>query len=466
MYFKELSVLAGADSTLKRLEEEMHNQVNLPKLNNRLMAKRDELSSLTSRIAEFELLSLEGFPEDQIAIDKLKQRSNEIRDEIRKTNDASFALNRTPEGVEVKNLLTQWLNQVIDIEQAVARLSVLNTRKKEFEEIYSKFAPWGSSIKRMEREIDVAERAYLENLHSYNQARLHQYNMMMSANLKVIDQPFLPVKPAGSKRMMLVIVAFMAGCVITLGAAVALELLDSTLKTPILAAEHTGLEVVGAFPKFPEGTPKKEKVDFTKLGDLALGQFVQQIKLQLRHLKSKDDLAPNRIAVLSTRQEEGKSFISKMAVNKLRDGGERVAYLYTGDMVDRAHPDDFHYITDIHFFERKSEDKLLNNSAFDVNSFDYIFLELPGLLTESYPVDLVAQYDLSILTARANRTWNHADSKALATYSKVVTSPPKLVVNGLKTEALEDSLGEIPRRRSRVRILIKRIIMFDFSKKI
>lgn len=463
MYFKELMSLAGADSTLQRLEREMASHVSMPELNSRLVMKRDELSKLNTRIAEFELFNLDSFPADQKAVQQMKSRTEELKDDIRDMANATFVVHRTKEGVELKNILTQWLNQVIDIEKAVARLGVLKKRKEEFEVIYSKFAPWGSRLKRMEREIDVAERAYLENLHSYNQARLHQYNMMMSANLKVVDKPFMPLSAAASKRMMLVIVAFVAGAFLVLAGAVALEMLDNTLKNPVRASRIIGLDIAGAFPKFPPGS-RKESINYAYIRERSLGQLLQQIKLHMRERENPDG-KPRRIALMSTRAGEGKSYLSQMAVVKLRLSGEKVAYIFPKGGLEEKHGDDFAYDVDIHFFEKKTEARLLKKDDFEPEVYDFIFLELPGLLTETYPVDLLAKYDLSLLFARANRSWNHADTKTLATYSQGITSKPKLVINALKPEALEDSLGEIPKRRSKLRKWVKRAILFDLKSK-
>ncbi|MCC6725680.1 MAG: hypothetical protein IT258_14320, partial [Saprospiraceae bacterium] len=375
-----------------------------------------------------------------------------------------YAVNRTPEGLEAKELLNKWLNHVVEVEQAFARLGVLKVRQAEFDVIYAKFAPWGSKIKRMEREIDVAEKAYLENLHSFNQAKLHQYNMMMSANLKVVDPPVLPVKPAASKRAMLIVVAFLAGFMMPLIVAIVLEFMDGTLKNPLRASEVVGLEVAGAFPKFPERQKKSDKIDYEFIKERSFGQLLQQIKLNLRAQAPKAE-GPRRIAVISTRSNEGKSHLAREVVERMRKGGEKVAYLFPEASQPSPHPDDMSYEVDHRFFEMKNEAELTGNQGFDPNAYQYVFLELPGLLTEAYPVELAAQYDLSLLVARSNRTWNAADAKALATFQQSISHTPRLAVNLLKPETLENSLGEIPKRRSRMRRLGKKIILFDFSKK-
>jgi uncharacterized protein involved in exopolysaccharide biosynthesis len=464
LYFKELMNLSGADSSMQRLEREMGKHINLPELNTRLVQKRQELSEVSSRIAKMEVFTFDSSASNSAALDYLRRNADLLKNDIKSTTNASFAVKRTPEGVEMKDMLAQWLNQVIGIEQSVARLGVLKQRKVEFDAIYSKFAPWGSRLKRMEREIDVAERAYLENLHSYNQARLHQYSMMMSANLKVVDPPFMPLKPAASKRKMLIVMAFLAGLVLVLAGAVALELMDNTLKTQARAAEVTGLQVVGAFPKFPEAPKKSEKLDFGFIQARSIGQLLQHTKLDLREL-GLGHQSTKRVVVASTRSGEGKSYLTRRCVEELRATGERVAFIYPANTDAPSHADDRVYSINHRFFELQSEAELLADAAFDPNEYSFVYLEIPGLLTGSYPVDLVSQYDLTLLFARANRVWNEADAKALATFSKGLKNTPRLAVNALNPTALESSLGELPKRRSQLRSWAKRVILFDFSGK-
>lgn len=464
MYFQELMALAGADSTIKRLEEELSLRINLPDLNRKLIMKRDELADISARIAQMEVSILDTVPSNSLSLAQMKTRANQLKSDIKHTASATYAVNKTPEGIETKELLNKWINHVVEVEQAFARLNVLRSRQQEFDVIYGKFAPWGSKIKRMEREIDVAERAYLENLHSFNQAKLHQYNMMMSANLNVVDPPMLPVKPAASKRMILVIVSFLAGFIIPLVVAIILEFLDSTLKNPLRAAEVVGLEVVGAFPRFPIKQKKSDLIDYDFIRERSFGQLLQQVKLNLRAVDPKSQ-GPKRVAIISTRKGEGKSYISREVVERMRRGGEKVAFLFPDYSPPSPHPDDYAYEVDHNFFEIKRETDLIDNPYFKTTNYQYIFLELPGLLTEAYPVELAAQYEFSLLVARANRNWNAADAKALATFQQSISHAPKIAVNLLKPETLENSLGEIPKRRSRLRKLVKKIVMFDFSKK-
>ena len=463
MFFKEQMELAGADSALNRVKKELGDRFEMPKLNADLMTKRRELSNLSAKIARFESLAHDSLEVPNPELATLKEKVKNLKGEMRTTAEATFAVQRTPEGAELKNLLKEWLDQLLQSEQSAARLQVFRQRKKEFDETYQKFAPWGSKLKRIEREIDVAERAYLENLHSYNQARLHQHNMMMSTNLKVVDAPFLPAKPLSSKRLILLVVAFMVGIMLPLGALLSLELLDATLKSPVNASSTIGLDVLSSFPIFPEKKRENTALDFEEIHKKSFYQLYQNIKLALHKLPTSND--PKRLTIFSTRKGEGKSFIASELVHLLREAGERVLFLQAkeeGNDSSIIHPDDQSYRVDHTFFEKKSEADLLNHLDIEPADFGFIILEIPELLAGSYPVDLVGQSDLSLLVTRANRVWNTADSKALERFSGGVNQAPKLIVNAVRPEALEQTLGELPKQRSRFRVWLKNVLNKDF----
>ncbi len=469
-YFKELMALAAADSSRRKMEVELKKYVNLPEINRQLESKRQELSRVTSQLAQLEIFQPDTAtgnsrlirPSNNPTYDNLFQRAEQLKAEIKNGANALYAVSRTPEGVEIKNVLEKWLSNLVETEQARAKLNVFRIRKAEFEEVYGRFAPWGSTIKRIEREIDVAERAFLENLHSYNQARLHQFNAMMSANLKIVDAPAMPTKAAPSKRMMSVILGGLVGFLLPLIIGVVLELVDGTLKNQVRAANTTKLTVIGAFPKFPD--KPKDNIDYPFIKERTLSQFLQEVKLEMRRL-GVHGVKPKRVVVLSTREGEGKSFLCRLSVDRLRKSGEQVLYLFPSNNTGAKHPDDVIYDVDLSFFEIKTEHELTKSDYLPLANYDYIFLELPPLLKESFPVDLLAVYDLGVLVARANRVWNSADTKMLESLQHGLSNKPKLVVNALRPETLEISLGEIPKRRSRIRRFIKRLIALDLRGK-
>ncbi len=468
MFFKERMELRSSKAKLARLEDQLRNRVRLSEINNELMAKRSELTDISRDLAKYELVA-KGNPETSVQpeVQVLQDRHRELRKALGDVALEKYQVEYSPEGMDTKNMLDEWLKIVINSEESGARLEAIDERRNEFEEIYKKFAPWGSRLKRIEREIDLAENAYLENLHSYNQARLHMQNTLMSASLQLVDAPFYPVEPLPSKRLILIAIAFIAGLLLTLGVILGLEFLDHSLKRPAAAARATGLELFGALPRRPEkikGGILPVDAEYARSRSVEL--LLQQIKLHTQHVSGR----PRKVVITSTREGEGKSLAAGEAGAKLRAYGRRVLYLFPQgeNTAERhLHPDDRSYALDAAFPGKESIAELFESNHADVQleDYDYVFVEIPGLLTGQYPIDLVAEADLSLLICRANRVWNAADRKAIDTYHKAIEGEAKLVMNGVPAEYLEDSLGELPRRRSSLQRWFKRMATLNFAGK-
>lgn len=470
LFFKEEMKIAAADSTIKNLESKLETRVNLPDINERITQYRDEISDLAGKIAKFEVISLDSTA--QMYDPKESQWRNEM-DILKKriANEAAntFAVARTPEGIEIKNLLTQWLSQIISLEEANARLDVINNRKREFEEIYSKFAPWGSQLKRIEREIDVAERAYLENLHSYNQALLHRFNLLMATNLKIFDEPFFPVRPQSSKRLILVIVAFMAGIVLTLGIIIAMEFLDNSLRDPVRAGNVTGMKVISTLPKFPPQFKESKGINFPVIRQKAMDQLIQNVNLEIKD--HSDNRRPITINFASTRPEEGKSFVALVVAEELRKLGYKVLLRYPRENNNMEqiksrfgfmsnHPHNRYYNTSKEFQRYEAFNHLIKPG--EENEFDYILLELPGLIGTQFPIQLTRDAHLSLIVARANRAWNSADRKGMEIFTRSINDTPLMILNAAQVDYIEYSLGEVPRKRSWLRRWVKKAVKMEF----
>lgn len=466
MYFKELMHLAAADSARRNLEVQLGNRESLPKVNQSMIKQRKNLAAISARLANLEIGSLDDSTSvvDPKLVNTLQAQAEKLKAELRRNAEATFAVERTPEGIETKSVLTQWLNQWIDVEQGLARITVFKERNAQFDRIYSKFAPWGSKIKRLEREIDVSERAYLENLHSYNQARLHKFNMMMAGNLRVVDAPHYPEKPKPSKRMMLVILAFLAGFVVPFATLVALEMLDGSLRTPENASEITNLQLFTALPKLPKNWATHPKIKFGLVVERGIEQLLQHLKIDLQ-LHSRNVVS--RIAVLSTNEGDGKTTVAEHAVRKLRGFGHYVLFIRpqsnSTDGTENVEDNKF-YKADFTLFDKEDEADLLENEDIPWHRYSYIITEIPALIGGNYPAKLLSQVDVALLVCRANRSWLPADKRAIETVNKFLKRPSRLVLNAVRIDLLEDSIGEIPRNRSRFRRWIKKVANRNLAK--
>jgi len=104
----------------------------------------------------------------------------------------------------------------------------------------------------------------------------------------------------------------------------------------------------------------------------------------------------------------------------------------------------------------------------DINSFDnfkYVFLEIPAILYNFYPSEVVGQSDLNIMVLRSNREWKNADVKALDMFKRASKNEPMVLLNGTEIEEIEAVLGTLPKKRSMIRRMIKQIIKLQFYTK-
>ena len=87
------------------------------------------------------------------------------------------------------------------------------------------------------------------------------------------------------------------------------------------------------------------------------------------------------------------------------------------------------------------------------------------MLQYPFPGEIVKNSDLSLLVVRANREWKNADNDVLNFYTEIADKKPLLVLNGTQIEEVEAKLGTLPKKRSRIRRTIKKLIKFQFYTK-
>ncbi len=457
-YMRELMSLVSADSAIVTLEARMANFILVPQLHDALAKKREELRIVAAQQADASL-----FIEDDSmkrASKKYDVEASRLKSELKQVTQATFTALNTTEGVPIEQLMTPWLSAIIQSEEAKARISIIKQRRADFEVIYGKFAPWGSTLKRIEREIDVRERAYLENLHSFNQARLHQYSQMMSTNLRVVDAPPYPANAEKAKSVMMAVVGFLAGVVIPLAMLIALELMDRGLTNPNKAVQITELELATALPQVPRKRRQQRRIDFEKLNSLMCDLLVRHIQLgSVMHPDLK------LIGISSSNIGSGKSYVLTLLANQMIAKGLNPLVLQPDDSAAiSADIPQASYPAQPQTFQKKPVVEILNEVYPDWESHDYVLVELPAWKKGSFPVMRLGELQYHMWVIQAGQTWSDSDKKAVETLAHACGLAPSLVLNRLRPDTLEDLIGDIPRKRSQLRVLVKRIAKMQFSK--
>jgi len=183
------------------------------------------------------------------ALKILKEQVTVLNKEIESGVSELYTFQNSVDGVSTNKVLPQWVDKVVETEDLKAKLNVMDKRNKEFQKKYADYAPAGANLKRIEREIKVAEQEYLEILHGLNLAKLKFQDTQLSSNLKAVDLPYFPLKPIPSKRKIIIIAAVFMCFIIIFGAILITEYFDTTLKNIQIATEKLKTPELGMMPK-------------------------------------------------------------------------------------------------------------------------------------------------------------------------------------------------------------------------
>ncbi|MBK9319456.1 MAG: hypothetical protein IPM91_11955 [Bacteroidetes bacterium] len=439
------------------MEEKIEMKKNIIEVNSKLSKMREQLAEVTYKIANAELY--EG---NKTLVSQYKSEAEKIKKQIKEEVESQYKWNNTPEGLPRANILSEWLTNYLAVEENEARLKVILHRLDGFDDIYKELAPVGSNLKRIEREVDVNEKEYLSVLHGLNMARLRQQSLEMSNNLSITDYPFLPLKPQPSKRSIFIIMAFMATFILTLAIVLGKSLLGRTIQSPARAEKYTGLQFFSAFPNY---LTLDKKVITEHLDDAILSHFISNMRIQLKS-NGNDRTHPLLLTISSIKKGEGKSFCGKLLAGKLKSEFDEILYL-SPDELSGNNP------SGITFQRYSGYDKMgeINNAKEWIASlvpsyskYKVIIIELVELSKFSIPDKVLNGISLNLFILSSERVWSEADSRALGVFTKITTTKPMVILNNTDIDRLETIVGEIPKRRSNVRKVAKRIVTFDFQR--
>jgi uncharacterized protein involved in exopolysaccharide biosynthesis len=494
-YNNKKAQLAGIEAGIKRLEEKLEVQQHVQLKSNSLLEKKRQLGDINFEIATTE--SESGATEiNAKKLVTLKKQAENLKNDIKNSVQDLYSYKNTVDGLPINTVLNDWINNVVEAENLRAKLKVMDQRNKEFQQQYSIYAPAGANIKRIEREISVSEQGYLEILHGLNLAKLKLQDNALASNLKAVDPPFFPIEPEPSKTMVLVIGAAFLGIILVLGNVLAMEYFDDTLKNLKRATKKLNLPALGMIPKIF----LKPAIDnFKFINNRLLEITTQNLKQNLSLHHSGTDV--KTIIFISTLEQEGKTVIAGNITKRLIQEGKKVLMLnfsktneqtvyqrkysfvnrllgYQDPRINFKNPflenpinylpsDEYFFCKmDNQFFNAKNYTEILEQNHISIDYVpDYVFIELPALLFNNYPADLLAQADLSILTCRANRLWSEADQAALNEILPLVENKIYFIINGVELQELESLVGELSKKSSEFRKRIKNFLRFQFFSK-
>jgi len=451
--YKERMVLASAKYTSKYSQEQLDMHLDVLDKNTSIIIKRKQLEDLASRIA---LIKIFDDPSNSSDLAELQQELDLLRSEMEGDLDAIFAINYSTSGVKTKDILKKWFDNILTVGESKAKLEVFENRRNDFKNLYKTMAPIGSNLTKIEREVAVAESAYLRILEALNLAKMRQQNIALSTKLKVVDAPIFPTAPDPSKRKLLIIIAAILGLVSITGLLVFLELMDRSIRQPLRLIELTGLPLTSALPLFP-----------MKYGRIYYDQLRRSLSNRLiEHLDLKGVIGTQKpifLAVTSMQRAEGKTFLARELARAWNLKGKKVS-IYQPKPEDGStwkspfnseEKDSPLSITDYNL-DALTLDTLRDKIVSETKESDYVILELPHLHSYQVPYSLWHKVDHCVLVTRANRSWEDADRQSLDEITKTLGKDPLMCLNGVKINFLTEIIGPIPKKASKIQSILTR----------
>lgn len=440
-YDKMLAINAEAKKAMEHLEKKigMHSKLMLE--SGVILAKRAEIASKTAEQTTSNIFTSDS-TYTSFNVSNFDRAVAQGKAELRMMLDTMNMQRNSAAGIEVDRILDQWLDNAVQYDATTAALAVLDKRRDEIDKKFDFFAPVGATVKRKEREININEQEYLSLLHSLALAKLRQQDIAMSSSsLRVVDAPVFPISAEPSKRKLLSLAAFIAVFILTLTIILITDLTDRTLRDVARTRRLSGLDVAGVYPL----SGPTQKSGFEQLA-------TRQLIAQIMQLRSQATL-PLSINILSMEPREGKSFITEIVSDQLREMGYSVLTL--------SHESDFN-INSKKYAEVSFASEL---SPTTDKMYDIYLVELPDATLNIIPNGLLKNATLNLMVCRANRAWHESDSRMSKFLTANSTTPIHIVLNGTSNEGLEVFTGELPKRRSKFRKIVKRITLREFSSK-
>ena len=407
------------------LETQIGDKINLIKNNEEFLESLNRISRLKSRISNLELMADENDPNAQDVISEARSELDDAEEHTRTVTYSIADALTTPIGIKKKELISEWLNQILKQESTIAEMQAMDVMREKLQNEFLYYSPIGATLGRKERHIGFIETNYMEMLQALNSARLRQRNLQLTtATLRVLNPPMFPLNSAPSNRLSMLLMAFLA----TFGGVAAffyiVEMLDRTLRDRMRTESLTNVPVIGCYPK--ESNLRYRKYNKV-INDMALRQLSKSLLPYL------DTEHKNVINLLSTSEGNGKSYIANELDDLWTSLGLQVRRLtYDEDFLT----DDKKYIMA----------RCIEDLCPDLQNNEVLLVEYPSLDEHEVPPVLLNEGTVNLLISRANRTWKDIDQKALNQLNSVLEKKETLFFYLTETgrDAVEEFVGQLP----------------------
>jgi succinoglycan biosynthesis transport protein ExoP len=443
----------ASQAVLAKLEHEVEKRYNINLRNSMILQIREQLVELNEAITSIEL---DNNNPNKSKLPDLKSKKNKVESTLENKIDSMNIFDSKSQGIESQRLLSEWLDAVKNHENYSALFKSMKLRQIDFMKQFKRYAPLGATIKRIEREIDVYEREYLNVLHHLGLARQNQQSIDMRSNMKVLDETKFPINAIPSKNKLYVVIAVLFSIIFYLLGVFIIELMDARMKSPSLLKLNTGLDVIAAFTI---NNKRNKKYINTEMIDHRASLLLFE---KVRKLSSKNT-KPFVIQIYSSWDGAGKTLVA----NKLAAEIEKHNFSVTivsfcneeeNSSQTKSTGSDSIAISNFYSEINKYEqyDTFITENSISSN---YLISIFPPVSNGIDNTAFISNPNVNLIVYDANTSWATADIFMLDKLKSVLLENSLFaVLTYAEPDNLEEMYGDIPKKRSFIRKLLKKLL--------
>jgi len=443
----------ASQAVLAKLEHEVEKRYNINLRNSMILQIREQLVDLNEAITSIEL---DNNNPNKSKLPDLKNKKNKVESTLKNKIDSMNIFDSKSQGIESQRLLSEWLDAVKNHENYSALFKSMKLRQIDFMKQFKRYAPLGATIKRIEREIDVYEREYLNVLHHLGLARQNQQSIDMRSNMKVLDQTKFPINAIPSKNKLYVVIAVLFSIIFYLLGVFIIELMDARMKSPSLLKTNTGLDVIAAFTI---KNKRNKKFINTEMIDHRASLLLFE---KVRKLSSKST-KPFVIQIYSSWDGAGKTLVATKLAAEIEKHNFSVTIVSfcneeeNSSQTKSTESDSIaisNYYSEINKFEQY--DTFIAEKSI---TSDYLISIFPPVSNGIDNTVIISNPNANLIVYDANTSWAIADIFMLDKLKSVLLENSLFaVLTYAEPDNLEEMYGDIPKRRSFIRKLIKKLL--------
>ena len=432
-------------AVLGKLEKEIEQRYNINLRNAELLRIRQQLVQYNNAITSIEI---NGRGTSDASLADLKQKRLETEKQLGRIVDSLNIYENKSQGIESQRILSQWLDAVKNNESSAAQFKSMQQRLAEFMLQFKRYAPLGATIKRYEREIDVYEREYLSILHHLGLARQNEQNINMRSNMKIYDEPNFPINAIPAPRKLYMIAAALFALIFYILAIFIIELLDTRIKTPSNLRKLSEMDVLAAFAK---------SYDVKDIYTPMLNSSAAMLIYDFLRMKANQAEKPFVVQIAGNWEGSGKRFVLASIVKLLKEMQHSFEVLNFDNnaQVADSEQDELSEMRDVS--DRLSQITDYKNLIENSNCDFVLSLIAPVSNGLGNPA-LLSSASLTLIVFDAGSSWSDADAFMLNKVRRTTSHELQAVLTKANPDNLEEMYGEIPKKRSAFRKLIKKIL--------